>query len=190
MSMTRLKTKPSTLVALMAPLLLLGACGKAQEAVTEKIIEKVIQSQMEEDGIHAEVDLSDGRTRITTTDAQGQTSVIDVIGAKVEPSEVGLPFYPGAQQVEEENLLMQTPARRMLMVALDSADSVEKIAAYYREALRDRSAGKTLIDNTSDRGGIMLVAGANNDHSLAVNITSHYNKQRITLTKSTPVAKK
>jgi hypothetical protein len=184
-----LKTKASTSLALTA-LLVLGACGKAQEAATEKVIEKVIESQLEKDGSHAKVDLSNGQARITTTDAQGQASVMEMGGAKVDASEVGLPFYPGAQVLANENQRVQTPEMRMVMVALDSTDSVEKIGSFYRDKLRALSAGKTMMDNSNDQGVMMVLVDANNENSLVVNVTTKDDKQRITLTSSNQVKKK
>ncbi len=190
MSTPPLNIKRSTLLVLMASSLALGACGKAQEAVTEKMIEKAIESQIEKDGTQAKVDLSGGNTRITTTDAQGQTSVLEMSGAKVEASEIGLPFYPGAEPVEKESVRMQTPGGSMVMVALDSTDSVEKIAAFYRDKLRAMSTGKTMIDNASDQDVTMLVADSNSKNSVSVSITRQDNKQRITLSSTTQVEKK
>ena len=187
MSTSPLKIKRPTLLLLVAFSLALGSCGKAQEAVTEKMIEKTIERPIEKDGTQAKVDLFGGNTRITTTDAQGQTTVVEMSGAKVEPSEIGLPFYPGAEPVAKESVRLQTPREIRVMVALDSTDSFEKIVAFYRDKLRALSAGKTMIDNTSDQDVSMFVSDSGGNNSVSARITRHGNKQRIMLGSTTQV---
>jgi hypothetical protein len=135
--------------------LLLTACGKA----TEKAAEKMIESQAAKDGTQAKVDLQDGKARISTTDAQGQTSQLEMGGAKVSEADLGVPLYPGAQLQEGGSSRVETPDGRMVMVQLTSGDAPDKVAAYYREQLKSRAAGKQFMDASSGDGGATLVLG-------------------------------
>ena len=74
----------------------LVACGK----VTESAPEKVIESKLSKDGTQAKVDLSGGGLKMTSTDASGKTTQIDVGMAKVSEAGIGLSFYPGTQPRE------------------------------------------------------------------------------------------
>ena len=78
----------------------LAACGKVQEAASEKAAEKMIESAIEKDGSKAKVDISGDSTKITTTDASGKSSQFEMGAAKVSEAEVGVPFYPGAEVAE------------------------------------------------------------------------------------------
>ncbi|HMR70739.1 MAG TPA: hypothetical protein PKA84_10955, partial [Rubrivivax sp.] len=83
--------------------LALAACGKPQEVASEKAAEKMIESAISKDGSKAKVDLDAGQARITTTDAQGRTSQMEMGGAQVGEADLGIAFYPGAKPVEGQS---------------------------------------------------------------------------------------
>lgn len=177
---------PTTLTRLaclaLAPLFLLAACDKAQQAVTEKAVEKLIESQVEKDGSTAKVDLSEGKAKITTTDAQGHTTVMEMGGAKIDTADFGVPLYPGAQAVDKDNQRIQTPEQRMLTAVFESRDSTEQIAGFYRDKLRAMSTGKTLLDNATDQEVTLILADEKSELSLMVNVRAEDDTRRITLT--------
>jgi len=136
----------------------LGACGKVQEAATEKAAEKMIESSISKDGSQAKVDLSQGGMKITTTDASGKTSQMEMGNAQISEAEIGLPFYPGAKPTEGSSMRIVSGSNTSLQVALHSDDAPDKVAAFYREKLKAMSEGKQLMDmSSSDGASISLV---------------------------------
>jgi hypothetical protein len=131
--------------------IMLAACGKASETA----VEKVVESQMEKDGGKAKVDLSSGGVKVTTTDASGKTSQMELGTAKVSEAEIGVPFYPGTQPRDGEMTRITSPEGSMVTVVLHSNDAPDKVAGFYRDSLKAQAQGKQLTDMSSD-GSYML----------------------------------
>ena len=140
----------------------LAACGKATETAAEKMIE----SQISKDGTQAKVDLSSGGMKITTTDASGKVSQMEMGMAKVSEADVGLPFYPGTQPKEGEMTKMSSPEGSMVTVMLHSNDAPDKVAGFYRDKLKANAQGKQFTDMSSgDTQMMMLIDEANKQHT-------------------------
>ncbi len=140
----------------------LAACGKATETAAEKMIE----SQMAKDGSKAKVDLSSGGMKITTTDASGKVSQMEMGTAKVTEADLGLPFYPGTQPKEGEATKISTPEGSAVTVMLHSDDAPDKVAAFYRDKLKGASQGKQFTDMSSgDTQMMMLIDDATKQHT-------------------------
>jgi hypothetical protein len=132
---------------------LLAACGKA----TEKATEKIIESQIEKDGSKAKVDMSGGSMKVTTTDAAGKVSQVEIGGAKVSETDLGVPFYPGSQPRDGESSKVSSPDGSMATVTLHTGDAADKVAAFYRDKLKAQAEGKQFTDmNTGDMQMLML----------------------------------
>lgn len=129
------------------------ACSKAPE----KVAEKAIESAISKDGTKAKVDLSSGSTKITTTDASGKTSQVEIGGAKVAESDVGVPFYPGAKMSEGGSSKVSTPDGNMYTVMLQTSDPADKVATFYRDKLKGMSAGKQMMDMGGADGAANLM---------------------------------
>lgn len=127
-------------------LIALAACGKVSETAAEKMIE----SQINKDGGQASVDLNDGGMRISSVDASGKTSHVEMGTAKISEADLGLPFYPGTQPREGETTRMTTPEGSMVTVILHSDDAPDKVAAFYRDKLKMQAQGKQFTDMRSD----------------------------------------
>jgi len=148
-------------IAVLASLALvaaaLGGCGKANEKGSEKMAEKAIEDSMAKSGGgQAKVDLSGGGVKISTTDASGKTSQLEMGAAQVSEGELGLPFYPGAKPLEGGSSKISSPEGSMLSVGLHSDDAADKVAAFYREHLKKLSAGKQFMDMSGGDGGAVL----------------------------------
>jgi hypothetical protein len=135
----------------------LGACGKAQEDDSEPVVEELVESQLEKDGTEAKVDLGSGGTTITTTDASGKTSQMEMGSADVSEADVGVAFYPGATRTEGGATRIVTPEGSSVTVMFHSDDPPGKVAAFYRERLQSQAAGKQFMDMGSGDEGTMLM---------------------------------
>jgi len=131
----------------------LAACSKAPE----KVAERMIESAMEKDGTKAKVDLSSNAVKITTTDASGKTSQVEVGAAKIDEADLGVPFYPGTRPGEGESSKVSTPEGNMYTVVLHSTDPADKVAAFYRDKLKSLSAGKQMMDMSAGDGSATLM---------------------------------
>ena len=142
------------LVAVLA----LAACGKAQEAASDKVAEKVIESALSKDGGQAKVNLSEGAMKVTTTDAAGKTTNLELGGAKFSEADLGVPFYPGSKATEGSAMRVATGDSVSLQVGLRSDDAVDKVAAFYRDKLKAMADGKQLTDMAaSDAASFSLI---------------------------------
>jgi hypothetical protein len=137
-----------------ASVLLLVACGK----VSEKASEKVIESQLSKDGTQAKVDLSGGGFKMTSTDASGKTTQLDMGAAKVSEADLGLAFYPGTQPREGGSTRISTPEGTTYTVTLHSDDAPDKVATFYRDKLKAQAEGKQFVESGGDGSHMLMLA--------------------------------
>lgn len=184
-----MSTKLAWIVAALVPAAL-AACGKAQEAASQKAAEKMIESSLSKDGGTAKVDLAAGSMKVTTTDAAGKTSTTEIGGAQVTEAEIGVPFYPGTKPAEGGSSKMSSPSGDVSMVTLHSDDPADKVAAFYREKLKAKSEGKQFMDMSGADGTASLVlADDKTRESLQVNIGKAEKGTDIHITASREAAK-
>ena len=164
--------RPSAVLLAALAAAALAGCGKVSEKVSEKATEKMIESALEKDGGKAKVDLSSGQTRITTTDEKGQVTVMEAGNGKaVTEAELGVAIYPGASPADGTTMRTQTAEGRYIATGYESRDSVETVAGFYREKLRAQSAGKQLMDNSSNDGALLALSDPQSGSSLQVSIS-------------------
>lgn len=156
----------------LALLALLASCGKVQESATEKMAEKAIESELaKQGGGSAKVDLSAGGTKITTTDASGKTSQMEMGGAQVAEADIGLPFYPGSKPLEGGSSRVTTPEGSMVSIGLHSDDAPAKVAEFYRAKLKAESAGKQYMDmGGADGGATLMLADDKGQSTIQVHV--------------------
>jgi hypothetical protein len=146
----------------------LAGCGKAQDKLAENATEKAIESSLSKDGTTAKVDLSQGAMKVTTTDASGKTTQMEMGNAQVGEADVGMPFYPGSKPVEGSAMRMASGDSSALRLALHSDDAPDKVAAFYRDKLKAMSAGKQLIDMSSPEGASLSLMDDKSKSALQV----------------------
>lgn len=151
----------------------LGACGKVQEAAGEKAAEKMIESAMSKDGTQAKVNLSEGGMKVSTTDASGKTTQMELGGAKITEAELGLPFYPGAKPNEGATMRVATADGVSMQMAMQSDDAPDKVAAFYREKLKAMSEGKQYFEmaGAGDGGASLSVSDDKAKSTLQVHVS-------------------
>jgi len=145
-----------SLLAMFVAALLFAACGKVAETASEKLAEKAIEAQAR-DGTTASVNLSDGGAKVVTTDASGKSSTMELGGARIGASELGVPFYGGAQPREGASSRVVTPQGTTMSVTLHSSDGTDKVTAFYREQLKAQSQGKQFMDMATGEGQTTLI---------------------------------
>ncbi|HET9205055.1 MAG TPA: hypothetical protein VFO28_02370 [Burkholderiaceae bacterium] len=154
-----------------AAALALGACGKVQEAASEKAAEKVIESALSKDGGQAKVNLSDGAVKVSTTDASGKSTLMELGGAKFTEADMGLPFYPGAKPTEGSAMRVATGDSVSLQVGLRSSDAFDKVAAFYRDKLKAMADGKQFTDMGGNDGASLSLVDDKTRTSMQVHVT-------------------
>lgn len=148
------------ILVVAASALALTACGKATESATEKVIE----SQMARDGTKAKVDLSGGGVKVSSTDASGKTTQMEMGNAKVSEADLGLSFYPGTQPAAGGATRVSTADATMYTVMLHSDDAPDKVAAYYRDKLKGQSEGKQYTETSGDGSHMLMLADDKQKH--------------------------
>jgi len=146
------------ILVVAAGALALVACGKATESATEKAIE----SQIAKDGGKAKVDLSGGGVKVTTTDASGKTTQMEMGTAKVSEADIGLPFYPGTQPNAGEATKVSSPDGTMVTVLLHSEDAPDKVAGFYRDKLKAQAQGKQFTETSGEGSHMLMLADDKN----------------------------
>lgn len=146
-----MKPVSKSLIILAAIGALVG-CGKVQEKASEKVAEKMIESAMDKDGSKSKVDLSAGGVKVSTTDASGKTSQMEMGTAKVGEADVGVAFYPGTKPLEGQSVRISSPEGDSVTTHLHTDDTPDKVASFYREQLKAQSAGKQLTDMAGGDG--------------------------------------
>jgi len=68
------------------------------------------------------------------------------IGPQLSEADVDLPFYPGTKPVEGQSSRYSTPTGSMVSVQLHTDDAADKVAGFYREQLKAKSAGKQFTE--------------------------------------------
>ena len=145
----------------------LAACGTATETAAEKMIE----AQIAKDGTQAKVDMSSGGMKITTTDAAGNVSQMEMGTAKVSEADLGLPFYPGTKPKEGEMTKISSPEGSAVTVILHSDDAPDKVAAFYRDQLKANSAGKQFTDMNTGAAHMLMLGDDKNKLFTQVTVT-------------------
>jgi uncharacterized lipoprotein len=148
-------------------IVVLAACGKASETAAEKMIE----AQVSKDGTQAKVDMSGGGMKITTTDASGKVSQMEMGTAKVSEADIGLPFYPGTQPKEGAMTKISAPEGSMATVILHSDDAPEKVAAFYRDKMKAAAAGKQFTDMNTGGTHMLMMGDDQNKQFTQVTVT-------------------
>jgi hypothetical protein len=142
-------------------------CGKTQQAVTEKVIE----TSMSKDGTQAKVNLSEGGMKITTTDAAGKATQMEIGGAQVSEADLGVPFYPGSKPAEGGSMRMVASGSSNFQVGMHSDDAPDKVAEFYREKLKAMADGKQLMDMSSNDGAALTLVDEKAKHTLQVSVS-------------------
>jgi hypothetical protein len=150
---------------------LLGACGKVQEVAGEKATEKMIEASLSKDGTQAKVDLSQSGLKMSTTDASGKTTQMEMGNAKITEADLGLPFYPGAKPTEGSSMRIANGASVSMQQGLHSDDAPDKVAAFYRDKLKAMSDGKQLMDMSSNDGASISLVDDKAKSSLQVHVS-------------------
>ncbi len=145
----------------------LAACGKA----SEKAAEKMIESSISKDGTQAKVNLSEEGMKVTTTDASGKTTQMEMGNAKISESDLGLPFYPGAKPTEGSSMRIVNGASMSLQQGLHSDDAPDKVAAFYRDKLKAMADGKQLMDVSSNDGASLSLVDDKTKSMLQVHVS-------------------
>lgn len=155
------------LAATAALAVLLSACGKVEEKAAEKTAEKMIESSLSKDGKDAKVSLSDGGIKTTITDKDGKTQHFEMGNAKIAESDIGLPFYPGAEQQADKSSRMSSDEGSMVTTSFSTPDATEKIAGFYRDKLKASAAGKQFSESAMADGMFLLILTdeKNTDHT-------------------------
>jgi hypothetical protein len=129
---------------------------------------------------------------VTVTQDQGSKSVTFQskegtaklgVGA-VDPASLGLPIYPGAQPNANGSLSTQTSAGSAQLLTMQTADSFDKVYAFYKDKMPAGSE-KTHVSAAGNSMASFQI-GASGDKVLkTVNITSSSDKTDIVLMVST-----
>jgi len=177
---------PSVAVALA---LALGACGKVQEKAAEKVAEKAIESSINKDGTQSKVNISEGGIKVTTTDASGKSTQMEMGNAKISEAELGLPFYPGAAPTEGSSMRIVNGGSTSLQVGLHSDDAHDKVAAFYRDKLKSMSEGKQFMDMSSNDGASLTLVDDKAKSTLQVHVNKAEKGSDIAIAASREAAK-
>jgi hypothetical protein len=165
--------KHALAIGAAAVLVVLAGCGKkAENKISETLMEKAIEKQM---GGNADVKITDDQVRITTADGEmtystgGNVKIPDTF-----PQDVLV--YPGA------NVQQQITAGDGQMLLMTSKDAMTKVAAAYRTRMVDEgwkqeafmeSAGQTILSYTKpNRTAGVVISADDNGTQITLSIST------------------
>jgi hypothetical protein len=163
-------------------LALLPGCGKVTEMATQKAAEKMMEASINKDGSQVQVKLGEGGVKAEGTDENGKSFKMEMGSAKLTEADLGVPFYPGAKPDDNGGTRIVNGDGAMMSQALSSPDDPAKVAAWYREQLKPRMAGNTVIDQAEGKGmSLSILAGKDGNSSLTVSVSAADQGSAITL---------
>lgn len=86
--------------------------------------------------------LPDGSKATVSTSKDGMTlqgnGTEAAVGAaaKISEEQLHVPFYPGAQMINDKSMSVKTPTEESALAYFTTTDDVEKIVAFYKEKLK------------------------------------------------------
>ncbi|MEZ4416449.1 MAG: hypothetical protein R3E10_11950 [Gemmatimonadota bacterium] len=162
-----------TAVAVSSMALLAIGCGRASERSAERMVEEA----MRESGADAaDVDVSEGRMRISS-EQEGRSTTIEMGGGSLPegfPDDVPIP--PGAQIAV--SMMSQGEGAS---VTLTTDDSVRSVYDYYLEHLVDEGWE---IDQKMEASGMFILHATKDERELAASIAGEGDETTVTLTVS------
>jgi hypothetical protein len=114
--------------------------------------------------------MTEGGMKITTTDASGKATQMEMGSAQVSEAELGVPFYPGTKPKEGGSMRMVSGAQHHLQVALHSEDTPDKVLAFYRDKLKAMSDGKQMMDMSAGEGAMLTVIDDKTKSAIQVHV--------------------
>lgn len=170
-------------LALAVSALALAGCGKVTEMASEKAAEKMMESQINQNGGNAKVDLSKGGVTAEGTDEHGKAFKMEMGSAKLTEADVKIAFYPGAKPAENGGTRFKNGSSEMVSIELQTTDSAKTVSAWYRDKLKSNSSeGKTVIDSASEDNGMSLsIIDPKADDSTMVSVSADGDGSKITL---------
>jgi len=118
------------LIAVLLSAVAIAGCGKQdEEATTINTPDGKVTIQHDEDNKVAEVEIKgkDGKSSMA-------------VGKAVSSDEIGIAYYPGAEQAAQNNFSMQTEdedGSQTTMVMMHTVDAIEKVADFYKQYYAD-----------------------------------------------------
>jgi hypothetical protein len=116
-----------------------------------------------------------------------------VLAAQVEVEDawpaLGVPIYPGATLDARSVSRVRTTATTTATVAFTSADSVDRVAGFYRDAFGSRSASQQLFDDSTGTGVSLMLSDGPQRRSITVDIDRLASGARIGIRSDIPTAK-
>ena len=168
--------------AALGLLLGLGGCGKVQEAASEKLAERAIESAINQDGTQAKVDLSKGGYQVQGQDKDGKAFSVQMGQAAISEQDLGLPFYPGAQPVPETANRIRNGEVMMVQLELRSSDAPGKVGDWYRERAKALAKPNSqTLDQSGSSGTELMLLNPDTEESLMISVKAEESGSRITL---------
>jgi len=145
---------------------------KAEDALRDKATASMIESQINQNGAQAKVDVQGGGVKVEGKDEKGQAMLMEMGSARISEQELGLPYYPGAKPVENKATRMVTNGVQMLQVELSSTDDAKKVADWYRARMKTQGEGRIVMDQGKDKGMSLSISDTRSESSLIIDISA------------------
>lgn len=111
-------------------------------------------------------------TTITSTDENGNTTVMEFGTSGIGEADLGVVLHPGATAVPGATTCTRTPEGTMVMAQYASKASLDDVAAFFRDQFRARSAGKQLMETSGDDTVVLVLADTLSSDMVQVVISS------------------
>lgn len=100
------------------------------------------------------------------------SAAIESKGVTISEADLGIPFYPGAKLSESDSSKVVSPQGLALSARLQSNDTAEKVAGFYREKLKAMSEHSVFSETKNAEGqAALVVADTKANNSILINIS-------------------
>lgn len=136
--------------------LLLGGCEP--QSPNPSAAEAAADALKAQGAKDAQVQMQTDSFRATLTQGDGRTAQVAVGAGTVNPSDLGVPWYPGATPDPSRTSKVSSLDGQVATVLLSSADRPERVLDYYRERVTAVAGGAVRESRTADGAASLVLA--------------------------------
>lgn len=135
----------------------LASCSQADPQALDQAAAQAAAQALEAQGAKAaQVQIQGDSFRATLTQPDGRQAQMDVGAGTVNPSDFGVPWYPGAQADAQRSSRLGNADGQVASVVLLTPHGLPQVAAFYRERLVP-SDGRLVRESGTPAGAVSFV---------------------------------
>lgn len=141
------------LLAATGLLLVLAGCSRTEPESAEQAAARALEAQGAK---AAQVQIQGDSFRATLTQSDGREAQMAVGSGTVNPTDFGVPWYPGAQADAQRSSRLGNADGQVATVVLQTTHGLPEVSAFYRDRLAPQE-GRAVRESTTPEGAVSFV---------------------------------